>query len=64
MAGRQKGVETLPCPNCGTDRPVSVQDDGSKVAEACSKCWPAPATEKASAHDKPAREHGTDTKEK
>lgn len=56
---REKGVETMPCPNCGTDSPVVVQADGSKVAEGCPKCWPAAEPEKAS-HRK-SREHGTDT---
>lgn len=58
---REKGVETMPCPNCGNDRPVAEQADGSKVAESCPKCWPtAPEKEKA-AHSS-HREHGTDTK--
>jgi hypothetical protein len=59
MAEREKGVETMPCPNCGTDRPVSPQPDGSKSVEACPKCYPAPAPEKAAAPT-PAREAGTD----
>lgn len=58
MAEREKGVETMPCPNCGTVRPVSQQADGSKVAEACPKCYTA-TSEKASAAPTPARESGT-----
>lgn len=65
MAEREKGVATVPCPNCGSDRPVSEQADGSKVAEACPKCYPAVEPETASAPTTPAREAGTDiTKEK
>lgn len=64
MADREKGVETVPCPNCGIDRPVSLQADGSKVAEACPKCHPPAEPEKASASvPTPAREAGTTVKE-
>lgn len=65
MAGREKGVETLPCPNCGDDRPVQILPDGARAAETCPKCYPAPSkkdTEKAAA-EAPSRERGTDTKE-
>lgn len=64
MTDREKGVETLPCPNCKTERPVSENPDGSKSVQVCPTCWPAPESEKASEKPtKPARETGTDVEE-
>ena len=60
MSGREKGVATTPCPNCGTGlNPVQLAD-GAVSVEACPKCYGTVET----AASKPAstrRERGTDT---
>ena len=62
MSGREKGVATTPCPNCGTGlKPVQLAD-GAVSVEACPKCYG--TTETASKSEAPAasrRERGTDT---
>jgi hypothetical protein len=65
MSKREKGVATVPCPNCGTELPGVEQADGSITGSACPECYPAAESEKASkAKTTPARETGTTPKEK
>ena len=63
MSGREKGVATTPCPNCGTGlNPVQLAD-GAVSVEACPKCYGAAetASKAVSAPATPSRERGTDT---
>ena len=41
MTGREKGAATAPCPECGRDRPLEQQADGSFAASAHTTCFPA-----------------------
>jgi len=59
VSGREKGVATTPCPNCGTGlMPVQLAD-GAVSVEACPKCYGKPET--ASKPASTRRERGTDT---
>lgn len=60
MSGREKGVASLPCPECGADLAVVTQADGGVSTETCGKCFPAAKTEKASARSQTTRERGTE----
>lgn len=59
MSGREKGVASQPCPECGSDLKVVTQPDGGVSTEACGNCYPAAKTEKASAQSRTTRERGT-----
>lgn len=60
MSGREKGVATQPCPECGADLPAVTLPDGGVTTETCSNCNPAETTEKASATETaPTREKAT-----
>lgn len=59
MSGREKGVASQPCPECGADLKVVTQPDGGVSTEACGSCYPAAKTEKASAQSRTTRERGT-----
>lgn len=69
MSGREKGVASAPCPECGRDLAIINQPDGGVSTEACGKCFPAAKkseTEKAAKAAKKtaaAREVGTETEE-
>ena len=59
MSNREKGVATVPCPNCSTDLKRVTQADGGVAAETCPKCYP--SSEKASKPSASAtRETGTE----
>lgn len=63
MAGREKGVGTTPCPECGTDLKRVALPDGGVTAETCPTCYP--SVEKAGkATATVTRERGTTTTEK
>ena len=45
MDKREKGVESVPCPSCGSSLAVTEQRDGGRSHEVCSQCYgatPAP----------------------
>jgi len=61
---REKGQNeaSAPCPNCGKDREIVAQPDGSSAPEACSNCYRSePAKPEVAAIVTPpvSREHGT-----
>lgn len=62
MTEREKGVETLSCPSCGTDLNPVEQPDGATAYETCPSCYPSqqPEPEPEKASRKTRREAGTD----
>lgn len=63
MAGREKGVASQPCPQCGAELAVVTQTDGGLSTETCGSCFPSATTEKASAEPQSSRELGTPNQE-
>lgn len=60
MSGREKGVASQSCPNCGSELAVVAQPDGGISTETCGKCFPSATSEKASVQStKSSRERGT-----
>lgn len=71
MEEREKGVQTAPCPNCGSELKAVNRRDGAVGYENCNKCYKQPlkkdekvaAREAATLHDIHARQVGTDVTE-
>lgn len=64
MAEREKGVEQIECPNCGSQLNPVEQPDGATAYETCSNCYPSeapePAPEPEKAQRRTRRETGTE----
>jgi ssDNA-binding Zn-finger/Zn-ribbon topoisomerase 1 len=60
---REKGVGTIPCPECGTELKQVRLADGGVAAETCPKCFKTEKAAAKTASTSTSREKGTDTTE-